>query len=229
MQRDLAALVAAELLYQRGQPPRAIYRFKHALIQEAAYESVLRSVRRQTHQRILQVLEAQFPETVATAPELLAHHALRGELWNKAVAYFRQAGEQAIARSAYREAVAAFEQALGVLQHLPDSRDTHAQAIDLRLALRDALMPLGELEQLFVDLAGRRRPCRDSGRPAPAWGGSRPICSPILCRHVNQTAPSSPASAPWQLPLPWGMSASRSRRSTTWGMSTAAWATIARR
>ena len=68
LQRGLATLVAAELLYQRGQPPRAIYRFKHALIQEVAYESVLRSVRRQTHQRILQVLEAQFPETAATAP-----------------------------------------------------------------------------------------------------------------------------------------------------------------
>ena len=67
LQRDLATLVAAELLYQRGQPPRAIYRFKHALIQEAAYESVLRSVRRHTHQRIVQVLEAQFPETVVTA------------------------------------------------------------------------------------------------------------------------------------------------------------------
>ena len=62
--------------------------FKHALIQEAAYESVLQRVRRQTHQRLVQVLEAQFPEMAATQPELLAHHALRGELWDKAVAYF---------------------------------------------------------------------------------------------------------------------------------------------
>src|SRR4030095_14018088 len=82
LQRDLATLVAAELLYQRGQPPRATYTFKHTLIQEAAYESVLRSVRRQTHQRLLQVLETQFPETVATEPELLAYHARRGELWD---------------------------------------------------------------------------------------------------------------------------------------------------
>ena len=152
LQRDLATLVAAELLYQRGQPPRAVYTFKHALIQEAAYESVLQRVRRQTHQRIVQVLEAQFPETVATQPELLAHHALRGELWDQAVTYFRQAGEQAVARSAYREAVAAFEQALGALQHLPESRDTLAQAIDLRLALRNALWPLGELGRLLVYL-----------------------------------------------------------------------------
>src|SRR5262249_20099710 len=124
LQRDLATLVAAELLYQRGQPPRAVYTFKHALVQEAAYESVLQRVRRQTHQRIVQVLEVQFPETVATQPELLAHHALRGELWDKAVASFRQAGAQALAHSAYREAVAAFEQALEALRHLPESRDT---------------------------------------------------------------------------------------------------------
>jgi class 3 adenylate cyclase/DNA-binding winged helix-turn-helix (wHTH) protein/tetratricopeptide (TPR) repeat protein len=152
LQRDLAVLVAAELLYQRGQPPRALYRFKHALIQEAAYESVLRSVRRQTHQRILHVLEAQLPETMATQPALLAHHALRGERWDQAVAYFQQAGEQALARSAYREAVTAFEQALGALQHLPDSRDTHELAIDLRLALRGALYPLGEFRQILVYL-----------------------------------------------------------------------------
>jgi class 3 adenylate cyclase/DNA-binding winged helix-turn-helix (wHTH) protein/tetratricopeptide (TPR) repeat protein len=152
LQRDLATLVAAELLYQRGRPPRAIYTFKHILVQEAAYESVLTRVRRQTHQRIVQVLEEQFPEMVATAPELLAHHALRGERWDKAVAYFRRAGEQAVARSAYREAVAAFEQALGAMPHLPESRDTLAQAIDLRLALRNALWSLGELERLFVSL-----------------------------------------------------------------------------
>jgi tetratricopeptide (TPR) repeat protein len=152
LQRDLATLVAAELLYQRGPPPRAVYMFKHALVQEAAYESVLRSVRRQTHQRILQVLEVQFPETVATQPALLAHHALRGELWNKALAYFRQTGEQAMARSAYREAVAAFEQALGVVPYLPESHETRAQAIDLRLALRNAFYPLGEFGRILVSL-----------------------------------------------------------------------------
>jgi class 3 adenylate cyclase/tetratricopeptide (TPR) repeat protein len=152
LQRDLATLVAAELLYQRGQPPRTIYRFKHALVQEAAYESVLRSVRRQTHQRLVQVLETQFPETVATAPELLAHHALRGERWDQAVVYFRQAGDKALTRSAYREAGAAFEQALIALQHLPDSRDTSEQAIDLRLALRTALRPLGDFGRILAYL-----------------------------------------------------------------------------
>src|SRR5439155_11237864 len=107
------------------------------------------SVRRQTHQRVLQVLEAQFPEMVATAPALLAHHALRSELWDQAVTYFRQAGAQALARSAYREAVAAFEQALEAVQHLPESPATLGQAIDLRLALRTALMPSNQLGRIL--------------------------------------------------------------------------------
>ena len=152
LQGDLATLVAAELLYQRGQPPQAVYTFKHALVQEAAYESVLQRVRRQTHKHIVEVLEAQFPETLATTPALLAYHALRGEQWDKAVVYFRQAGEQALARSAYREAGAVFEQALGAVQHLPDHRALLAQTIDLRLALRNALWPLGEFERNFVSL-----------------------------------------------------------------------------
>jgi predicted ATPase len=152
LQRDLATLVAAELLYQRGYPPRTTYTFRHVLIQEAAYECVLKRVRQHTHQRILQVLEGQFPETGATQPELLAHHALRGERWDQAVAYFRQAGEQALARSAHREAVAAFEQALGALGHLPESRDTREQAIDLRLALRSALQPSGDSRRMLAAL-----------------------------------------------------------------------------
>jgi class 3 adenylate cyclase/tetratricopeptide (TPR) repeat protein len=152
LQRDLAMLVAAELLYKRGQLPQAVYMFKHALIQETAYESVLQRVRRQIHRRLVQVLEAQFPEMATTQPAQLAHHALRGELWDKAVAYFHQAGAQALARSANREAMTSFEQALRALQHLPDSHATCVQAIDLRLDLRNALWTLGELERLFATL-----------------------------------------------------------------------------
>ena len=74
MQQGLQQLVEAELLYQRGLPPQATYVFKHALIQDAAYQSLLKSTRQQYHQRIAQVLEAQFPEIVETQPELLAHH-----------------------------------------------------------------------------------------------------------------------------------------------------------
>jgi tetratricopeptide (TPR) repeat protein len=81
--------------------------------------------------------------------ERLAHHALRGEVWDKALAYCQQAGEKATARSAYREAVGYFEQALSALAHLPEQRDTHERAIDLRLALRSALFPSGDSERIL--------------------------------------------------------------------------------
>ena len=152
LQRGLHQLVEAEFLYQRGVPPQATYLFKHALIQEAAYQSLLRSTRQQYHQRIAQVLEAQFPETVETQPELLAHHTLCGEVWDKALGYCRQAGEKAMARLAHREAVGCFEQALSVLPHLPETRATHEQAIDLRLALRTALLPSGNSGRILACL-----------------------------------------------------------------------------
>ena len=201
LQRDLATLVAAELLYQRGQPPQAVYMFKHALIQEAAYESVLKSVRRHSHQRIAQILETQFAETAATAPALLAYHALRGELWDKALAYFRQAGEQVVARSAYREAVAAFEQALVALQHLPDSRDTREQAIDLRLALRRRSVR-SATRSVFWPTCARPRPSRPPSTTRVGWAGSWSFCQAISSRGARLTRPSQLASAPLRLPQP---------------------------
>ena len=144
LQRALRRLIDAELLYQRGVPPHATYLFKHALIQDIAYQSLLKSTRQQYHQRIVQVLEARFPEIVASQPALLAHHAWHGEVWDKALMYFRQAGTNAMKQSAYQEAVVCFEQALGALQHLPQRRDTREQAIDLRFDLRSALLPIWE-------------------------------------------------------------------------------------
>ena len=85
LQDRLEQLVEAELLYQRGRPPRATYRFKHALIQDAAYQSLLKSTRQQYHQRSAQVLEAQFPETVETQPELVAHHYTEAGLIEQAI------------------------------------------------------------------------------------------------------------------------------------------------
>ena len=87
-------LVEAEIVYQRGVPPQATYTFKHALIQDAAYESLLKSTRQHYHQRIAQVLEAQFPETVETQPELLAHHCTEAGLSEQAVGYWQRAGQQ---------------------------------------------------------------------------------------------------------------------------------------
>jgi predicted ATPase len=106
LQRGLQQLVAAEFLYQRGLPPQATYRFKHALIQDAAYQSLLRSARQQHHQHIAQVLEARFPDLGATQPELLAHHYTEAGLMAQAIPYWQQAGTRAIQRSANVEAIA---------------------------------------------------------------------------------------------------------------------------
>jgi tetratricopeptide (TPR) repeat protein len=138
---DLTHLQAAEFLYETRLFPDIAYTFKHALTQQAAYETLLQERRRALHARIVEALEALAGDRLAEQVERLAHHALRGEVWDKALAYGRQAGEKALGRSAHREAVGSFEQALGALPHLPETRDTCEQAIDLRLALRSALMP----------------------------------------------------------------------------------------
>jgi class 3 adenylate cyclase/tetratricopeptide (TPR) repeat protein len=143
LHEELHRLVEAEIVYQRGVPPQSTYVFKHALIQEAAYESLLKSTRQHYHQRIAQVLEVQFPETAEAQPELLAHHALRGEVWDKAVTYCQQAGARAHDRAAFREAMASFEQALQALAHLSEHCETRGLASDLRLVLGDALGALG--------------------------------------------------------------------------------------
>ena len=105
LQAGLAQLVAAELLYQRGRPPRARYMFKHALIQDAAYASLLKSTRQQVHQQIAQVLEARFPALVETQPELVAQHYTAAGCAEQAVVYWQRAGQQASDRSAHLEAV----------------------------------------------------------------------------------------------------------------------------
>jgi tetratricopeptide (TPR) repeat protein len=117
-----------------------------------AYGSLLLERRRGLHARTVEALEVFAEDRVAEQVEQLAHHALRGEVWEKALAYGRQAGEKAMARSAYREAVGAFEQALGTLPHLPETRATHEQAIDLRLALRSALLTLGDFGRILKAL-----------------------------------------------------------------------------
>jgi class 3 adenylate cyclase/tetratricopeptide (TPR) repeat protein len=140
----LAHLQAAEFLYETRLFPDLAYTFKHALTHEVAYGSLLQERRRTLHASIVETLERLAPERVAEQVDLLAHHAWRGEVWDKAVAYGRQAGIRAMARSAYREAVTAFEQTLVALEHLPESRARQEQVIDIRLDLRSALLPLGE-------------------------------------------------------------------------------------
>ena len=152
LHRGLAHLQAAEFLYEASLFPDLGYTFKHALTHEVAYSGLLLERRRMLHARIVEALEALAGDRVAEQVERLAYHALRGEVWDKALAYSRQAGEKALARSAYREAVSYFEQALSTLPHLPETRATREQAIDLRLALRTALRPLGDYGRILVAL-----------------------------------------------------------------------------
>src|SRR5262245_40189701 len=149
LHRSLDHMQAAEFLYETSLFPERVYTFKHALTHEVAYGSLLQERRRTLHAGIVETLERLAPERLAEQVDLLAYHAYRGEVWDKAVAYGRQAGTRAMARSAYREAVNAFEQALVALQHLPESRSRHEQAIDIRLDLRSALLPLGEEARMF--------------------------------------------------------------------------------
>jgi predicted ATPase len=105
LHQGLHQLVEAEFLYQRGLPPQATYLFKHALIQEAAYESLLKSTRQQYHQRIAEVLEARFPAVVETQPELVAQHYTAAGCAEQALVYWQRAGQHASDRSAYLEAI----------------------------------------------------------------------------------------------------------------------------
>jgi class 3 adenylate cyclase/predicted ATPase len=139
LQHGLTQLVEAELLYQRGILPQATYVFKHALIRDAAYQSLLRSTRQQFHQRIAQVLEEQFPETAHTQPELLAHHYTEAGLLTQAIPYWQQAGEHASNRSAYLEAISHLTTGIELLKTLPETPEHTQQALTLYIALGAAL------------------------------------------------------------------------------------------
>jgi tetratricopeptide (TPR) repeat protein len=140
----LTQLQAAEFLYETNLFPERVYTFKHALTHEVVYGSLLQERRRALHTRIVETLEALASDRVADRVERLAHHALRGEVWNKAVTYCQQVGARAFDHVAYREAVASFEQALQAAAHLPELGNTRGLAIELRLALEGPLNALGE-------------------------------------------------------------------------------------
>jgi DNA-binding NtrC family response regulator/predicted ATPase len=154
-QQALARLVEAELLYQRGVPPQAVYRFKHALIQEAAYQALLQSQRQQYHRRIAQVLEERFPETAETQPEVLAYHYTAAGLHECAVLYWRRAGERALEHSANVEAVSYLTKGLEGLKTLPKTREHLAQELTLIIALGPPLMAMNgyaapEVERVYT-------------------------------------------------------------------------------
>jgi class 3 adenylate cyclase/predicted ATPase len=136
----LARLVDTELVFRRGEPPDATYTFKHALVQETAYNAVLRERREELHARIARTLAADFPAVLENNPELIAYHYTEAGLDEEAVEFWREAGELAISRSATDEAVAHLTSALRVLAKFPESRDRDRTELGLQVSLGGALI-----------------------------------------------------------------------------------------
>jgi predicted ATPase len=135
----LEQLVDAELIFRRGIPPDSEYTFKHALVQDAAYSTLLRSRRQQIHARIVTTLESQFPEVASAQPTLMAHHCGEAGLKEKAVRFWLKAGQQALARSATTEAVAQLRKGLEALTGVPDGTPRQQHELELLSALGSAL------------------------------------------------------------------------------------------
>jgi tetratricopeptide (TPR) repeat protein len=140
LQEPLRRLVEAGLVFQRGVPPAAEYLFKHALVQDTAYSTLLRGPRQALHRRIAEALEQRFPDFVETRPEILAHHYGEAAMPDKAIAYWHLAGKSSVAKSAVREAVAQLRRGLGLLEGLSETRERKQLELDIHVTLTAALM-----------------------------------------------------------------------------------------
>jgi class 3 adenylate cyclase/tetratricopeptide (TPR) repeat protein len=139
----LRQLAAAELVFRRGEPPEATYVFKHALVQDAAYASLLKSRRRELHARVVRALEEKFPDILAAKPEMAARHYTAAGLAADAISCWLRAGQLALQRSAMKEAIAQLTQGLELLPDLPVGPDRDRNGVDLHLALGNALIAAG--------------------------------------------------------------------------------------
>ena len=140
LQEALRRLVEAGLVFQRGVPPAAEYLFKHALVQDTAYSTLLRGPRQALHRRIAEALEQRFPDLVETRPEILAHHYGEAAIADKAITYWHLAGKLSVAKSAVREATAQLRRGLSLLDGLPETRERKQLELDIHVTLTAALM-----------------------------------------------------------------------------------------
>ena len=184
LRHQLQQLVAADLIFQKGLPPRVQYLFKHALVQDAAYQSLLRSTRKHYHQKIAQVLEENFPDTPTAHPELIAHHYTEAGLGEQAIPYWQRAGQIANQRSANIEAINYFTQGIAVLQSLPDTPERAQQELPFQVGLGGPLIAI-------------------KGWAAPEVGAVYTRARE-LCRQVGET--------PQIFPVLWGLCAFHSVR-----------------
>jgi predicted ATPase len=167
-------LVDAELVFRCGTPPDAEYTFKHALVQDAAYSSLLRERRQKLHARIAVELENHFFDAVERQPEILAEHCAHAGLMEKAAQLWRRAGHSSAKRAAHREASVLFEKALTAYAALPLSADTTGEIIDVRWDLHHSFYPLGELARDRTNLERAER--------LAEWSGDEGRLSRVLSR-----------------------------------------------
>jgi len=156
LRQGLRQLIKSELLYQKGVFPKATYVFKHALIQETAYQSMLKNTRRRYHQQIAEVLVKRFPESAAARPEIIAHHYTEAGLGTEAISYWQQAGERAVERFANEEAIAHLTKGLDLLEDLPKNPERDQQELMLQVALGPPLSWLKGFAALEVETAYSR-------------------------------------------------------------------------
>jgi hypothetical protein len=140
LQEALRRLVEAGLVFQRGAAPAAEYLFKHALVQDTAYGTLLRGPRQALHRRIAETLEQRFPDLIETRPEILAHHYGEAAITDKAITYWHRAGKLSMAKSAVREATAQLHRGLSLLDGLPETRERKQLELDIHVTLTTALM-----------------------------------------------------------------------------------------
>jgi class 3 adenylate cyclase/tetratricopeptide (TPR) repeat protein len=157
LRRGLDHLQAAEFLYETGLYPDLEYSFKHALTHEVTYGGLLQERRRELHARLVSAIETLHRDRLGEQIERVAHHALQGEVWDKALAYYREAGAKAVGRSAYREALSMLERAQRALNHLPERRETQEAEIDLRLEFQPVFNALGDLARMLDLLSEAER------------------------------------------------------------------------
>ena len=191
LQSGLGQLVVDELLYQRGRPPRSRYLFKHALIQDAAYQSLLKRTRQQYHERVAKLLEERFPEVASTQPELVAHHYTQANCPAQAIAYWLRAGLAAASKSANLEAIEQFRRGLALVEALPDARERAERELDLQMALGPALFAttiggdpeIGRVYARAWELLSATR-----GSLSGVHGAPRPPVPPYEPRRDGETA-----------------------------------------
>ena len=215
LQHELGRLVEAELLYQRGLPPQATYVFKHALIQDTAYESLLKRTRQQYHQRIAQVLAERFADTAKTQPELLAYHYTEAGRHEQAISYWQRAGQQAREGSAHGEAIVHLTKGLEILAALPQTPERDQQDLTFHVSLGNSLaVTRGWAAPEVEDVYNRAREiCQQTGDTSQLfpvlWGSSqvyflhadvtkhRDIGKRLLSLAQSQQDPVSVMAARW--------------------------------